>query len=436
MIVCTAKVRSELGERVRFAIMPRALGLLIKIAADQRPSRYRYYVSLPDLLMDIVERDSAAPQAERIAELAHSFAHDVLNLAVLASRLLWYEALTPDMNRSPDLVAVGTDTEAYFLFLKAACDLLAEITAAVAVEPRRRGQVPSGSFHELTQWVKDNPNRIDARFHFLAGESEWFDELHAIRTNLAHRGYDTLTYTNRVYFSFGTAPFRRTETRLLREKRGQPTDSRRIAMSPLLPFVKRLTRSMLHVSDRLALAAAGHLSAGPPSKTHTLCGVYVPALHGLDSYEPPIKSPKLQVIVHCLHQCEDYNTAAKIGFPDGYWWQFLVSLSEYFAAHPVYIGVFGEGPEDILVDWKIIFAVGDKRLGIVGRDMISADNTWLKSAQGNLEEFVAEAQLEKAAIVTRVAHTASGVLELPAYPLVVSDQPQIAARTAFELLTK
>jgi hypothetical protein len=96
MIVCTAKVRSELGERVRFPIMPRALGLLIKIAADQ----------------DIVERDSAAPQAERIAELAHSFAHDVLNLAVLASRLLWYEALPPDMTRSPDLVAVGTDTEA------------------------------------------------------------------------------------------------------------------------------------------------------------------------------------------------------------------------------------------------------------------------------------------------------------------------------------
>ena len=112
MIVCTAKVRSEPGERVRFPIMPRALGLLIKTAADERPSRYRYYVPLPDLLMDIVERDSAAPQAERIGELAHSFAHDVLNLAVLASRLLWYEALTPDMNRSPDLVAVGTDTEA------------------------------------------------------------------------------------------------------------------------------------------------------------------------------------------------------------------------------------------------------------------------------------------------------------------------------------
>ena len=89
--------------------MVRALGTLVTVRNYERPSRYKYYVSLPDLLMDIVERDPNPPQAERLAELAHSFAHDLLNLAVLASRLLWCEALTPDVNRSPDLVAVGTD---------------------------------------------------------------------------------------------------------------------------------------------------------------------------------------------------------------------------------------------------------------------------------------------------------------------------------------
>jgi hypothetical protein len=166
--------------------MPRALGILINVSGDERPSRYRYYVSLPDLLMDTVEQDSTEPQAERIGELAHSFAHDVLKLAVLASRLLWYEALTPDTSRSPDLVAVSTDAESYFLFLKAACDLLAEITVEVAVDAGRRGQVPSGSFHDLTRWVKDNPARIDPRFHFLPQESQWFHELHGVRTNLAH----------------------------------------------------------------------------------------------------------------------------------------------------------------------------------------------------------------------------------------------------------
>src|SRR5262249_43339755 len=152
------------------------------------------------------------PQSERLAELAHSFAHDVLNLAVLASRLLWYEGLTADTSRSPDLVAVSTDTESYFVFLKAACDLLAEITVELAVEPGKRGQAPGGSFHDLARWVKENPTKIEPTFHFLSKESQWFDELHGIRTNLAHRGYDTLIYTNRVFFSFGTAPFGRTET--------------------------------------------------------------------------------------------------------------------------------------------------------------------------------------------------------------------------------
>jgi hypothetical protein len=414
--------------------MVRALGTLLKVKKDERLSRYGYYVSLPDLLMDMVERDPAAPQSERFAELAHSFAHDVLKLAVLASRLLWYEALTPDMSRSPDLVAVSTDAESYFLFLKAACDVLAEIAIELAVDTGRRGQVPPGSFHDLARWVKENPARIDPKFHFLAEESQWFAELHGIRTNLAHRGYDTLVYTNRVYFSFGTAPFGRAEARILRER--QPADSRRIALSPLLPFVKKLTQSLLHVSDQLAVAAVGHLSFGPPSKTHALCGVYVPALHGLDSYEPPVSSPRLQIIVGCLDQCEDYNTAAKLGFPDGYWWKFLIGLSEHFASCPGYIGPFSEGPPDVLVDWKIVFAADGKKLGIVGRDMITTDKIWLQGVQANLENFIAEEQLEKAALVTRVAHSASGALGMPGFPLVVSDRPQTAARRAFELLTE
>jgi hypothetical protein len=137
-----------------------------------------------------------------------------------------------------------------------------------------------------------------------------------------------------------------------------------------------------------------------------------------------------------LHQCEDYHTAARLGFPDGYWWPFLIGLSEHFVSRPDYIGPFTEGPPDVLVDLKIIFAADGKKLGIVGRDMIASDKTWLQGAQENLEKFVAEAQLEKAALVTRVAHSASGALGTPAFPLVVSDQPQTAARTAFELLTK
>ena len=140
-----------------------------------------------------------------------------------------------------------------------------------------------------------------------------------------------------------------------------------------------------------------------------------------------------------LTACTNARTTSRrpsSGFPDGYWWQFLVGLSENLAACPNYIGPFSEGPPDILVDWKIAFAIDGKRLGIVGRDVISTDEIWLQGARGNLEKFLAEAQLQKAVLVTRVAHSASGVLVLPAFPLVISDQPRTAARTVFELLTK
>jgi hypothetical protein len=131
--------------------MPRALGTFLKLRANEKLTRHHNCLQLPDQLMDVVERDPVAPQAERIAELAHSFAHDVLTLAVLASRCLWYEALTRE-TRSGDLPAVSADLESYFLFLKAACDVLAELAVELAFEPRRRGQAPSGSFHDLT-WL-------------------------------------------------------------------------------------------------------------------------------------------------------------------------------------------------------------------------------------------------------------------------------------------
>jgi len=384
--------------------------------------------------MDEVEQDLAAPQAERIAELAHSFAHDMLTLAVLASRCLWYEALTPDVSRSGDLPAVSTDLEAYFLFLKAACDVLAELTVELAFEPRMRGQAPSGSFHNLTKWIRDNPKRIDSRFHFLAADLEWFDELHGIRTNLAHRGYDTLVYTNRVTLSFGVGTFGRIETRILREKQGQPqSESHKISLTPLLPFIKRLTRAMLTASEQLSIAITAHRGFGFPSKTHAICGVYVPALRALDSYEPPGESPRLKIVAKCLRQCEDYVTASGFGFPDSHWWPLLVRLMGDFNAIPVYLSEFDE--DSALLDWRIIFELNGQRLGIVVRDTINVDETSLQNSRHMLEEFVANAQLAKAVLVSRSVSKLSEA-SLASLPLVVSDPPADAAAKVFELLTK
>jgi hypothetical protein len=415
--------------------MLRALGTFLKLRENEKLTRYHYYLQLPDQLMDVVERDPSAPQAERIAELAHSFAHDLLTLAVLASRCLWYEALTPDTSRSGDLPAVSTDLESYFLFLKAACDVLAELAVELAFEPRMRGQAPSGSFHDLTHWVRDNPARIDSRFHFLAAEVDWFNELHGIRTNLAHRGYDTLVYTNRVVLSFGVGPFGRIETRILREKRGQPQgESHKITLTPLLPFIKRLTRAMLSVSDQLAVAASAYRGLGTASKTHAICGVYVPALHALDSYEPPVESPRLKIVAKCLRKCEDYVTASAFGFADGHWWQFLVGLMGHFGSIPVSLSGFEEDSAGALVDWKIVFVAEGQRLGIVARDLVNADKTSLENSRHILEEFVANTQLAKAILVSRSVNDPSGVsLTLP---LVFSNQPADAAVKAFELLRK
>jgi hypothetical protein len=416
--------------------MPRALGTFLKLRGNEKLTRHHYYLQLPDQLMDVVERDPSAPQTERIAELAHSLAHDVLTLAVLASRCLWYEALTPDMSRSVDLPAVSTDLESYFLFLKASCDILAELAVELAFEPRMRGQAPSGSFHDLTHWVKDNPSRIDSRFHFLAAELDWFNELHGIRTNLAHRGYDTLVYTNRVTMSFGVGAFGRIERRILQEKGGQPQgESHKITLTPLLPFIKRLTRAMLNVSEQLAVAAAAHRGLGAASKTHAICGVYVPALHALDLYEPPVVSPRLKTVAKCLRNCEDYVTASGFGFPDCHWWQFLVRLMGHFGSIPVYLSQFEEDSAGALVDWKIIFAANGQKLGIVARDLVNVDRTSLENSRHILEEFVANTQLAKTILVSRSVNNPSG-LSLAALPLVFSDEPADAAVKAFELLTK
>jgi hypothetical protein len=425
--------------------MPRALGTFLKLGENERLTRHHYYLQLPDVLMDVVERDPTSPQAEHLAELAHSFAHDLLNLSVLASRLLWYEALTPDMSRSPDLVGMGTDVESVFLFLKATCDLLAEITVEVAIDAGMRGQVPSDSsdkrsrsFDKVARWVRNNPTRIDPAFHFLAHQLGWFNELHGIRTNLAHRGYDTLIYTNRVFFSFGTAASGRIETRLLRERRGLSAGSYGFTRTPLLPFVKRLARSMMCASDQIASASLARLQLEKPSRTHALCGVYVPGLHGLDSYEPPTKSPRLKIIADCLQRCGEYLTASKIGFPDGHWWQFLIAISEHFGTLPAHVGEFGEGPTNVLVDWNIIFIVDEKRFGIMARDVVSTEKIWLESAKKSIEEFASDAQLERTVLVSRRANPpfVTPSVETAGLPIVLGEQAPVAARDAFELLMK
>src|SRR5579862_9369088 len=121
----------------------RALGKLVEVKLDEELSRHDYYLPIADVLI-AASAASQADYAEHLAELAYSYADDILNLANLASRLLWFEGVTPDLWRSPDLVSVGVDTSSYFVTLQTACDIMAD---AIATLGAKKGQAPTESFH-------------------------------------------------------------------------------------------------------------------------------------------------------------------------------------------------------------------------------------------------------------------------------------------------
>jgi len=191
---------------------------------------------------------------------------------------------------------------------------------------------------------------------------------------------------------------------------------------------------MLNVSEHLAVAITAHRGLGAASNTHTICGVYVPALHALDSYEPPEESPSLKTVAKCLRKCEDYVKASAFGFPDCPWWRFLVSLMGEFNTIPVYLSECEEDSADGLLDWRIIFEVDGQRSGIIARDTVNVRETSLQDSRHMLEQFVSNAQLAKAVLVLRSVDKLSEE-SLKSLPLVVSDPPADAAARVFELLT-
>ena len=90
-----------------------ALGVPVDIDRDKTPTRFQFYLGLADAM-----RLKTGSASTHLKELSDSFSHDILNVAVLASRMLWYEGVTPGMWRSHDLVTVGVDAESYFVMLQ------------------------------------------------------------------------------------------------------------------------------------------------------------------------------------------------------------------------------------------------------------------------------------------------------------------------------
>jgi hypothetical protein len=133
---------------VRFASVP-ALGTTIERNRREVHGPFEYYLRLSDAL------SNRPDDSGHLKQLAHSFGNDILNLATLAGRLLWYEGVTPDMWRSHDLIAVAVDIEAYFVMLQTACDIMADVISTLGAKSK---QAPSDSFHRLNEWIQKGPS--------------------------------------------------------------------------------------------------------------------------------------------------------------------------------------------------------------------------------------------------------------------------------------
>jgi hypothetical protein len=427
----------------------RALGSLIKLRHEDALSWDYYPMPLCDILLDLVERDIDGPDALTLSQIAHSIGHDFLNLATLAGKLLWCEAVTPDMSRSTDLVAISVDAESYLVFLRSACDVMALALVQCGVEPRKRGTVPRDSFHRLLNWTKKDPERINyfyESFHFFTQHSDWFMELKDIRDKLVHQGFNLNIYTDRVLLELILMPSGEAELKLLHGGHKQEDfreDKPRFRRYPLISFLKGLTLNVLGLAKQIALAIAKQFEC-EPSRTHLLNGVYVPALRHLTSYKQPVNRRLLQPAeLHSTHkaawyllQAGDYLSSLSYGYPDGFCWRFLIRFSEFFKNPPTYISEPEHAGSWALVRWLLVFRDGELSYALSIRDFVLLEAGWLKAVKLDLDKFAADKGAYRAVLVANrtLYPNGSSISEKPFADLIIETDPDVAAEKAFSRL--
>jgi hypothetical protein len=372
-----------------------ALGVPVDIARGDALSRFQFYLDLPDGLFF-----KEHPQSAHLKELADSFSHDVLNLAALAGRMLWYEGVTPDTWRSHDLIAVSVDLEAYYVMLQSACDIMADVIVTLGVP--KKGQAPSDSFHRLHEWASKNPNRLEDGYRELVGQTlTWFDEINSERTRFVHRGKTPLVYTDRVSFNWGK----------------------------LLPSLRKLTEELLGFSVQLARVINPGEEWKNSAKMRVIDGVYVPALyHLLHKYETPKESPDLIIGARSLAACGGYVEAAYFGYPDGFWWKMLLLLSKALGSGPV-AGNVPVGITGLIHDCKFLFSQDGHRYGFIACDRANDSQGWLAGATKSAQKWKADYSAEKVAfVVQQMKGVAPERLPDTDISLLVDNDPQQATK--------
>lgn len=364
-----------------FHMQPRALSTIVELDPGEIINRWYFHVPLTDVLLDLVEKDPAGKDVEKLSRIARSFAHDLLHIATLGGRLFWYEGLTPNMQRSEDLVAISVDTENYLMFLRTACDIVASACALFAVDVGLRGQVPSSSLRDLIVWARKNPQKIKPSFAFLHSEGhDWFFELRSLRDKLVHWGYDTVIFTDRIRLWLFLRPLGITYLRILRNT---PVDDReKLGREPLLPLLWRFTQQLLALADAVCAAIIGEER---PSMTHYLNGVYVPALHDISQYREPAANDYLKMNARCLERIGEYLNAIQCGFPNDTWWDFLVRLSIQFGAPPRLITGPNHNPKGQIESWKFLFDTKRGSSAILIKPLLHREEDYLAAVEELLE---------------------------------------------------
>jgi tetratricopeptide (TPR) repeat protein len=383
------------------------------------------------LLLDLVERDIGGPDALLFTKIAHSFAHDILHVATLASTLLWYEGVTSDLDRSPDLVSISVNVEASLAFLRSACDTINPAFARFAVPPEK-GQISNNgkkSFAGLLNWIghgdpfptdpkqraeaeartKANYELVKPSFHFLERHSDWFLHLRSLRGKLTHEGYSLVSYTGRVFLEAWLAPPGEAELQWLRggykqedHREGDPPKFKRYR---LLETLKAFTTNLLALANDLYAAIAQETGV-VPSGTHFLSGIHIPALSELLSYETP-SVPKEKGFQYSLLRSKawhllragDYYGATTDGYPNHFWWRFKTRLTAICGRPPVRLSDglrFGRSA----FRWYVFCADG-KHYGVLTDDRLHREESDIRNAAEALQAFASRRHEDKVVLLIR-----------------------------------
>lgn len=381
-----------------------ALGVPASIPRDVPLTRFQFYLGLADALANKQHKEST-----HLKELADSFGHDVLNLAALAGRLLWCEGVTPEVWRSHDLIGVSVDVESYYVMLQCACDIMADCIATLGCK-KGRGQVPSESFHRLTQWAARNSGRLLPEYgNLLSGDLGWFRQINTRRTDVVHRGKKLIIYTDRVSFNWGK----------------------------LLPSLAEITEGLLKFSEELGAIVLCEDERKNFAERTVIDGVYVPAIyHLLHKYKTPEDCDDLNLSAQVLLSCGGYVEAGFIGYPDGFWWNTLLGVSRVLHAGP-YVADIPINPRGQVHDNKFVFSRNGVRYGLIACEEGNSGTDWLTGAAKSAASFSKSQGVNYPILLLRTFH-GSAPTNLPEteIPLIVEGSSDAAVQRVAEIITR